>query len=272
MPGRSRIPQLGPIIVAPDWQPPQATRKRRHGTGEPVVLMGVEGPDVYAWERDIVLEPVQDAAEPLTPAEHEAFRAPRLKPPSEQELLNLPSSTGWLPSDCVELSHDKTLATNHFRENERTTLISRDWVHAQHPNGGKATWRARATRATNAWGDIHFGLTEASSFDQPGRTVVFDCRGNFRVGFHPLNLVRMHDCEDLDAVDGASQSWLNWPAVHKNQVTQVTVDLQGEYMEVHLGQAGYLRYPLVGWTTARLCATFSVWGDELKVDAGPGGE
>jgi len=268
MPRRSRPPQLGPILVAPDWQVPNPSKRQRWAEA-PLVLAPTSGDEVYDWEKPIVFEP--EATESPTPGDN-VLRAPRTDPATDVELRDLPSGTGWMQSDGVRLSPDKSMAKHDFDGRvERTAVLSRDWVHTSHaPSSEGATWLVSAIDCTHEYGDILFGVTEASSFEHPGRTLVFDAHGNFRTGWHPLNLVHFHDAEDLNLTPGAAYSWdvtKEWDA---NRVMRVEVSLTEQFVQVTYGETGYARFALDKWTTARLCASFSCPNNTLKIHAGPG--
>ena len=268
MPRRSRPPQLGLILVAPDWQVPNPT-KRKRWVEAPLVLAPTSGDGVYEWEKPIVFEP--EAAESPTPGDN-VLRAPRTQPATYAELCDLPSGTGWMQSDGVRLSSDNSMVKHEFGGRvERTAVLSRDWVHTSHaPGSERAAWLVSATHCTHAYGDIHFGVTEASSFEHSGRTLVFDAHGNFRMGWHPLNLVHCHDAEDLNLTPGAAYSWDVSKQRDMNMPMRVEVSLTEQFVQVTYGETGYARFALDGWTTARLCASFSCPDDTLKIHAGPG--
>jgi len=268
MPRRSRPPQLGPILVAPDWQVPNPAKRQRWAEA-PLVLAPTSGDGIYDWEKPIVFEP--EAPEAPTSGDN-VVRAPRQPAASDAELRDLPSGTGWMQSDGVLVSSDKSTARHNFGGCvERTAVLSRDWVHASHaPHSEGAAWVVSAPSARHEYGDIHFGVTEASSFEHPGRTLVFDAHGNFRMGWHPLNLVHCHDAEDLNSTPGAAYSCDVSKERDMHMPMRVEVSLTEQFVQVTYGETGYARFALDGWATARLCASFSSPGDTLKIHSGPG--
>ena len=156
-------------------------------------------------------------------------------------------------SDGIELSENGTCARNAFLTTTRQAVLSTNWVHIEH-GLKKVTWNLRIKQAQFEYGDVFFGLTEATSFHLDGRSISFDVRGNFNVGWSPQTLSHRFRAKSLADVEGASvEGTLDGP---KECDLTVTADLEQSHVIVTLPN-GAITYPLDGWTSARLFVSFS---------------
>lgn len=178
------------------------------------------------------------------------------------QLVQAPPSTGFLPSDGVPISSDGSVATHSWDDTTRQSILSADWVHKSHDNPVRS-WKVRASRATYDSGDIYFGLTQSSSFELPGVTIVFDLHGNFRYGWHPLKLLHTHVAEDLNCLPGSKKfgSFVG----NKNSPMEIVADIANQFMILKLEDGSEIRYPLEGWEHARLCVTLSCKRDKVEL-------
>jgi hypothetical protein len=184
--------------------------------------------------------------------------------------------TAFMPSDGVVITTESeggsldlhgSVATHKWHANERTCVLSRNRVFDD-AEGGRRTWRARATVATCKDMDIFFGVTEAARFDEVNaRAVVFDVQGNCMMGWSPLNMPVVYTVDEVamhmaTVKDGANNGQ---DARHK-EVT-VTADLEKKLLTVTVSEGVTVEYTLTGWKECCLCVSFKCRGDQIKLCA-----
>jgi hypothetical protein len=261
-PLQPRFPRFPPlhVVAPPDYLTPTPTK------GDiPIDLLPTFGKNAPAWETPggLALAPVEELPSPSHPTDL-LHRAPLRTPPTDEQLCQPPPARALLDSDGVPVRQDGLVATHSWSDPTRQAVVSADWVHFSHTVPVR-TWRIRAKNATHKSGDIYFGVTEATSFEHPGATHVFDVHGNFRMGWHPLGLVHTHEAGDIAFVPGAKKSGTFLGDRHCT--IDVTVDLKEQCMTLTLVDGSYIQYPMEGWTHARMCVTFSTPGDMIELMA-----
>jgi hypothetical protein len=155
-----------------------------------------------------------------------------------------PSTLCWQLSEGVELDASKRMATHSKLDDERVAILSEDWLHTDH-NTTK-TWSCYMKTNMYEFGSAFFGLTEATTAHQLGRSVVFDVRGNRKTGRSPLDLSPML------ATTSSPDTWGN-----RVDIVRITADLVAQTMTVRVGHKEHTTtYSLDEhgrpWTTARL--------------------
>lgn len=246
------------VVTAPPYQPPRRCPLRIE-----VELVPTHGPGEYEWEAAFELDPVEEPTPPESSplAIDNATRAPRRAPLTWLELGAAPPATRFQPSDGIQLSEDGRVAKHRMNTDLRQAILSTDWVCKDHP-AQRREWRVQATVARYNYGDIYFGITEASSFEHAGRTIVFDVQGNFRIGWHPLNLVQMHRASDLDRVPGVGRKGVFRGA--KDDDVSVVADLAQGLLVLTIGDS-VIEYPIVGFSVARLCVSMGSARDVIAL-------
>lgn len=239
--------------------------------------------------RQLTLAPVTGPGRPTWEFKPFKFAAGRNdKQESMQEAINsIPRApprgmeddaceTAFMPSDGVVITTESeggsldlhgSVATHKWHANERTCVLSRNRVFDD-AEGGRRTWRARATVATCKDMDIFFGVTEAARFDEVNaRAVVFDVQGNCMMGWSPLNMPVVYTVDEVamhmaTVKDGANNGQ---DARHK-EVT-VTADLEKKLLTVTVSEGVTVEYTLTGWKECCLCVSFKCRGDQIKLCA-----
>lgn len=193
-------------------------------------------------------------------AKDSTHRAVLRMPATEADLAAACTApVAFQDSDGVELSDGNTCVTNSFVATTRQAVLSENWVHALH-DVKHLTWSLRIKQAHFEYGDLFFGLTEATSFHLQGRSISFDVRGNFNIGWSPQNLSHRFRAESLENVDGATVSGtLDGPSLCD---IKVTADLEKSLMTVSLPN-GMITYPMHEWASARLFVSFSSFMDTV---------
>jgi len=248
------------IVAPPPWYVPKPPGAIDHS------LPGIELRGTlhsrFDWEHSTLTIKYDEEVE-SPPAEDNVHRAAKRPCPSAQELARDPPEPAWLDSDGVKLSDDKRTATHGFDGTERTSVLSADWVHVKHACTVR-TWRVSAPRQTHLYGDIFFGVTEAVDFSVPGACVAFDGRGNFRAGYHPLNLTHLVRASKIPCtLEGVSGSL----DAERNETLEVIADLGAQTLTVRqLASENAIVYPLPGWQHARLIVSFSEQGDSVRME------
>lgn len=225
----------------------------------PTVLM--PQPEKPFWHRSITLAP------PLTCTGRVlAHRAPVRKELGSEQLRAPPPPPALLDSDGVPVDIRGRKATLAFAVSCRTSVVSTDWVHTAHPSTVR-TWRVRFPVAYCASGDIFVGCTEATSFENHGRTVVFDCRGAMRAGYHPLNLFHRFAADEVAALEGATVNG-EFRGVAAESEVEVTVDVtnpETSSLRLQFSNGDLIVYPLGTVAHARLCVSLRCVGDVVEL-------
>lgn len=217
-------------------------------------------PEKPFYHRSIKLAPPVHGSRML------AYRAPIRAQLDEKELRAAPPAASLLDSDGVPVTICGRRATHSFAVSCRTSIVSGDWVHAAHESPVRS-WRLRFPVAFCESGDIFVGCTEASSFEHPGRTVVFDCRGSMRAGFHPLNMFHRFGIEDVKSMEGAEASGSFCSSASAIEV-KVTIDLtvpERASMCLEFSNGDRLVYPIDNFEHARLCVSLRCVGDVVEL-------
>lgn len=248
------------IIIPPEFQHPE-----RDVPSIPIELLPTIGEQQPQWDGILNLDPVESPvllAQASNPGADEVHRAELRDPPSRADLVvTPPPQSVWLDSDGVPLAEQGRVAVHSWPAVQRQAVVSADWVHVNHSTKVRR-WYFKALRATHTCNDLYVGVTEASSFDQGGRTAVFDMAGNFRVGWHPLGLWHIHNACDLAYVPGASGPKAGFRGACDAMV-YVEADLAKQTVSVSLDAETLVVYPLDGWECARLCCSLSHPGDRV---------
>lgn len=262
-PPQRRVPPLQ--VAAESRYRPPATNKIEI----PIELLPNHGPRAPAWESvaPLPLEPIfeNEYVEVSSDVHDTVHRAELRDCPTKDQLRAAPPLNALLDSDGVLLSENGRVATHRWPVQcgpTRQAVLSANWVHRSHEPAVR-TWNVRARRATQDSGDIYFGLTQATSFEHSGKSCLFDVRGNFCMGWHPLALVLTHDAAEIQWVRGARKGG-NFMG-SKNDAMKITADLEQQVMKVETGEGSFVQYPLCGWEHARLCVTLSFPGDEIEL-------
>lgn len=248
------------IIMPPEYQPPSI-----HTVGIPIDLLPTKGGEQPPWEGILDIDPVE-VASPVTrdPAMDVLHRAELRDPPSAASLARAPPlRSTWLDSDGIPVTEQAHVAVHSWPSVQRQAVVSSDWVHAEHVCKVRR-WDVRILRMTHSANDLYVGLTEASSFDQQGRTVVFDMQGNFRIGWHPLGLWHIHVAGDIAYVPGASAP-AGGLSGSRDERLVVEADLEKQTLTLTLASGKAIVYPLDGWNCARLCCSMSYPGDRVAI-------
>lgn len=236
-PPQSRLPTLAPNLLMPE-------RKRPY------------------WKKPISLAPRAGRAS----RDVSTHRAPIREPVPPERLSGPPPLRALLDSDGVPTDLHGRKATLTFALSCRTSVISADWVHTQHPSTVR-TWRVRFPSAAYVSGDIFIGCTEATSFENAGRTAVFDCKGAMRAGHHPLNLFHRFTVDDVRSMEGAEvRGAFNHPVFSGE--TKVTVDVTNPAtatMKLQLSSGDTILYPIDHFSHARLCVSMRGVGDVIEL-------
>lgn len=246
------------IAIPPEHEPPPI-----QSVMVPIELLPTKGEHQPVWEGIVDLLPVEEWSPVAETALAKLHRAELRDPPSAERLALAPPQSGWLDSDGVPLTGQAMVAVHSWPTVQRQAVLSRDWVHTAHASPVRS-WTFRALRMAQGANDIYVGLTEASSFDQPGRTVVFDMQGNFRIGWHPLGLWHIHDARDIAYVPGASAPEGGFSGARDERLA-VEADLAKQTLALTLASGKAIVYPLDGWTCARLCCSLSFPGDRVAI-------
>lgn len=279
MPARTRPPsskyQLAPAILPPilsRWQPPpvrtredlldmqqigpfeDASDYADGAPDDPRALWPSLPPDAFEDPEDSELEPhLAEPRDELTNGEL------RVEPSQHQK--------GWLDSDCMPVSDDGRSAQLLDTSGARQSILSRDWLHVDHASDERS-WRVRASKATYAFGDIYFGITEAQAFNKPGRTFLFDVRGNARYGYHVLELVLMWGRSEVETI--LDTSFVGAFKGDKSDTLLVTLDLRSRLLTICNESSGdTLIHKLTcdpPIRCARLCVSLQTAGDIVVIE------
>lgn len=255
-PSQLRYPPVQ-VLLPPSWA--ETSVLRTQPAVHTLDLLPVTGPDRPPWEDALLnLAPLD-----LGPSGDDAAATlHRATLPAPRSGLEDPPEVGFQDADGVPV-HGRT-AVHAWPTRERTAVLSTDWVHRGHEVRSR-TWVVRASRATQPYGDIHFGLTEADTFLQSGRSVAFDVHGNLRVGWAPLLLDLVYTAEEAAAIMGVRVAGdvRNEPNSH----VSVTADLEAQKLLILYENGATVSYPLDGWDVARLCVSFSNPTDVVELCA-----
>lgn len=194
---------------------------------------------------------------------HRAVLVPKI---SDAELASpCTCAVAFQDADGVELTENNTCVMNNFAVGTRQAVLSTNWVHRSHDTP-KLTWKVQILQSEFDYGDIFVGLTEACSFQYRGRSIAFDVRGNFWIGWQPQTLTHRFRAKHLGSVEGASvDGTLN---ANKDCKISVTADLVNNEMVIAFPN-GTIHYPLeVDWLSARLFVSFSRPLDMVRVQQG----
>lgn len=211
------------------------------------------------WHRCITLAPPRTCGGSVV-----AHRAPVRAEMTSDELRAPPPPTALLDSDGAPVDIHGRKATHAFAVSCRTSIVSADWVHTEHPNP-KRVWRVRFP--TDASGDIFVGCTEATSFEHAGRTVVFDGKGAMRAGYHPLNLFHRFTAQDVSFMQRADVNGAFASEGFDGEV-EVTVDVTEPAtasMRIQFANGDFIVYPLDNFEHARLCVSMRCVGDVVDL-------
>ena len=264
--------QLAPALLPPmlsRWQPPATHTREDLLDMQP--LGPFEDPEDYTEgapddPRVVWPElPPSDDAEDAEPEQHLAEPRDLL---TDEEMCVQPSEhqKGWLESDCVPVSEDGCTAELAHADGARQSILSRDWLHVDHASRTRS-WRVHASKATYAFGDIYFGISEAQAFNQPGRTFLFDVHGNARYGYHPLELVLMWGRSEVETM--SETSFVGDFRGDKSDTLVVTLDLRNRLFTVYNETSGDTLIHKLGCSppirSARLCASLQTMGDAVVI-------
>jgi hypothetical protein len=241
--------------------PLNAPKKPKTATGISFSLRAVTGDARPKWERGFNLASTRKTVEAeaaslreTAQAKDAIHRAVLLPPVLDAELSKACTRpVAFQDSDGVELSEDDTCVMNNFFVNTRQAVLSANWVHRLHESP-TLTWNVKIRQAQFDYGDIFLGLTEASSFRYRGRSIAFDVRGNFWVGWRPQDLSHKFRAKYLTGVPGSGQQ--GTLDAHKECNVSITADLQNGCMTVAFPN-GAVKYPLENWDSARMFVSFS---------------
>lgn len=247
------------IVTSPSEYQPPAVHMTDHWLRLSPTLAGYRP----VWENSLVLEPVATGSSSLdASAAKTVFLAPLKEPPSPTTLQHTPPSPTFQASDGVPISDNGKVATHAWPKVQRQVVLSADW--ACKGTTPRRSWTVQAVHAKHIHKDIYFGITEASAFHLGGRTVCFDVCGNFRLGFHPLDLRHLCEADEIREVAGASISGATFKGVPTAQLT-VEVDLDQGFLRVQLATGAWIVHPIDNWKHARLCVSFHTPGDVLSL-------
>jgi hypothetical protein len=181
-------------------------------------------------------------------------------PPTRQELEREPFVTepAFLPSDGVVLDLDGRSAVHAFGS-ERQCVLSNNWVHVNHQ---KKTQSWTVSARTNNGARLYFGISEAASFAHKGRTIGYNCRGGWRLGWWP--------CAS-DQVTTHSDDWCSQEDANNINacVITVTVDLKAQRLKVSFydvlkDATNTFENLLDRWEHARLWGSFTNRGEVVE--------
>lgn len=218
-------------------------------------------PEKPFWHRSITLAPPRTGGTRVL-----AHRAPVREELDTEELRAPPPPPALLDSDGVPVDIRGRKATHSFDVSCRTSIVSTDWVHTTHSSTVRS-WRLRFPCAYCTSGDIFVGCTEATSFENHGRTVVFDCRGTMRAGYHPLNLFHRFAVDEVAAMEGATVSG-EFQGVAAESEVEVTIDVtdpKTAFMRLQFASGDLIVYPLDNHAHARLCVSLRCVGDVVEL-------
>lgn len=251
--GRNRIHLVG--LPSP-YSPPMS----RLPTLSPNVLMPQR--ETPYWKKPISLAPPAGCGSRSV----SAHRAPIREPVAPERLSGPPPPQTLLDSDGVPTDLHGRKATLSFAVSCRTSVISADWVHTEHAETVR-TWRVRFPATAYVSRDIFIGCTEATSFENAGRTVVFDCKGAMRAGHHPLNLFQRFSANDVRSMEGAEVvGEFNRPVFSGE--TKVTVDVTNPAtatLRLQFSSGDTIVYPIDHFSHARLCVSMRGVGDVIEL-------
>tara|TARA_B100001115_G_scaffold173648_1_gene157955 strand:+ start:125 stop:886 length:762 start_codon:yes stop_codon:yes gene_type:complete len=184
------------------------------------------------------------------------------KPEAPKLLWAAPSEDSYrfLPSPGILAFGTSGRHVQHDAKDTRQCVLSADWVHCKH-NKRVRSWHLVVSKTSYLYGDVYFGITEATAPTSPGRTIGFDFHGNFRLGDWPS----AHDM--LADGDGST-------IAPNDSLIVVTADLEKQSMSVEFrdrqtnARFGRIDNGLDRWHHARLWVSSASSGTELKlVDA-----
>jgi hypothetical protein len=197
-----------------------------------------------------------DLAETVTPEQREALipRAAILPALSDEELADSTGAFGFVQSDGFKIADG--CATHAFRPGQRQPILSADHVHVNH-NQKQRSWTVKMDVATFEFGDAYFGLTNASRFNESGKTIVFDVRGNELIGLAPLrihrsNLSKLHIKPPRDACVRITADLANYKMLWE------VLDEQGSALASE-------ERSIAEWRSARLCVCLYSVGDCCRI-------
>lgn len=165
----------------------------------------------------------------------------------------------WYDSDGVRVSSDGGCATYSMPSNERTCVLSQDYVLKTDP-ATSTSWDVKYTTKSTSGGEFYFGVTEAHSFDGRGRSFLCDAWGNLYVGWCPMLLSHIVRASEVSTIDKTEVRG-TFPGAQasdggKEVVATVSVDLVAQTVTFSCYGA-VIVYPVEQLETARLCVSLS---------------
>lgn len=170
-----------------------------------------------------------------------------------------PRRRRWYDSDGVIVSSDGVCATYSMPSNERTCVLSQDYV-SKADLVTSASWNVKYTTKSTSGGEFYFGVTEAHSFDGRGRSFLCDAWGNLYVGWCPMLLSHIVRASEVSTIDNTEVRG-TFPGAQasedaKEVAATVTVDLAAQIVTFTCYDA-IIMYPVEQLEAARLCVSLS---------------
>jgi hypothetical protein len=165
----------------------------------------------------------------------------------------------WYDSDGVSVSSDGGCASYSMPSNERTCVLSQDYVSTA-DTPVSTNWNVKYTTRSTSGGEFYFGVTEACSFDRQGRSFLCDAWGNLYVGWCPMLLSHIVRASEVCMIEKAEKRG-TFPGAQtldgvKEVAASVTVDLAAQTITFACYD-GVIVYPVEQLATARLCVSLS---------------
>lgn len=184
--------------------------------------------------------------------------------PTEEELAQPPPERSFLPSVGVSLENSGRTAT--LKLDKFQVLVSRDWISPSHEQKTRS-WKVQCCGDLSNGFNTFVGVTSASSFCNPGYTIVFDANGNTQYDINPMLLGFVYPRENLsDAnLDSSVELKGTFPVrACKEHTFQVNVDIENLTLDIKISTARIL---------VDLGKCFSEWNQiRLAVFVQPGSE
>lgn len=269
--GRSRAASVN--VPSPHAPP----KKRSRQNDQTFRLLPLHGPNRPVWDAKFNI-PSASQALPSTSMREVAEKADKIHRAAlttmatDEELQRLPEGPpAFQDADGIELSENGRVALHNFFRPTRQSIVSTDWVHCMHEHKTRS-WTVRMREAQFDYGDVFFGLTEASGFHHKGRSVTFDVAGNFWIGWSPQDLCHKNRKSNLYNVTGAIETGTF--KGNKEAILKVTADMKRNVMSIKMFEPnssqletplGSIEYPIPEWRSARLLVSLRSMCDTVKM-------
>jgi len=194
-------------------------------------------------------------------------KAPERAHMEAPELAQPPPPPTFLDSDGIPVQDSGLRVMHMLCTNERQPVVSADWASVDHATA-RREWKLTVSDSS---GGTYFGITEACSFENAGRTMAFDSSGNFIQGFWPIDLINRTRANELEGAGGFTKkgSFI----LDRGTKLRIKVDLATQTLVIEdVPAKGAARHRMTvkidgagAWKSARLMVSLRQQGDSVQM-------